>query len=79
MYSSRGDQEKWFVRQLEIAAELQRVDVGDLVAAETVGIDQLQHPDLLALMRQAGAGHARNAVAAQTSGEMAELGLDSGV
>ena len=58
---------------------LQRVRVGVLVATETVGIDQLQYPDLLVFELQPRIGQARDALAAQMTGEAGKLFPDIGM
>ena len=58
---------------------LQGVGACMLVTAEAVGIDQLQHPDLPALMGQACTRHTGNAVAAQPARQPAELGPYAGM
>jgi hypothetical protein len=58
---------------------LQRVRAGVLVATETVGIDQLQHPDLLVFKVQSRIGQACDALAAQMTGEAGKLFPDIGM
>ena len=58
---------------------LQRVRASVLVATETVGIDQLQHPDLLVFKVQPRIGQACDALAAQMTGEAGKFFPDIGM